>query len=298
MANSANLLTPEDLKHVTNLNVLARQVMEGFCSGQHRSPHKGFSVEFREHRQYVPGDEIRHLDWKVFGKTDRMYIREFEEETNLRAHILLDASGSMSYGEPGGSKFEYARRLAACLSYLLLRQQDAVGLVTFDTRARQVIPPRSRPGHLRVITEALEAGSPGGETELGTVVQALAPKIHRRSMVIFISDCFGEVSALLNALAQLRYALHDIIIFQLWHEDELDFSFKGWTRFDSLEVGDEKVLVNPAHLRSAYLDNLEAYRRELKDGCSRHRVSLVPMTLNQPYAVALANFLALRRRSQ
>src|SRR2546430_7164663 len=158
MAHVSDFLTPSDLQRISNLQVFARQVVEGFTTGMHRSPHKGFSVEFKQHRQYVPGDEIRHIDWRVFGRSDRFYIREYEEETNLRATIILDRSGSMEYGgaEPGGvSKYEYGTKLAACLSYLMLQQTDGVGLVTFDTEIRKYIPPRSRVGHLRPIMDQL-----------------------------------------------------------------------------------------------------------------------------------------------
>lgn len=298
MADVAELLTPADLRKLANLQVLARYVVEGFCSGLHTSPHKGFSVEFREHRQYVQGDEIRRLDWKVFGKTDRLYVREYEEETNLRATLLVDASGSMSYAGAGGiSKFDYATRLAACLAYLMLRQQDSVGLVTFDQKLRQHIPPRSRPSHLHVLLDALQATQPGGETELAKVFHQLVPKIHRRGLLIIFSDCFGNVPELLAALAHLRHAHHEIIIFQLWDQDELEFPFQQWTKFESLESETEQRLLDPVQLRAVYLENLARFRQELKDGCHRHRIDLVPLTTNQPYAEALAYYLERRTKS-
>ena len=238
MAHVSDFLTPSDLQRISNLQVFARQVVEGFTTGMHRSPHKGFSVEFKQHRQYVPGDEIRHIDWRVFARSDRYYIREYEEETNLRATIILDRSGSMDYGgdRPGGvSKFEYATKLAACLSYLMLQQSDGVGLVTFDTEIRRYIPPRSRVSHMRTILSELEAGKPGGETELGKVFHDLVPKLHRRGLLIIISDCFGEVANFLKALAHFRHARHEILVFQIWHPDELAFQFKGWTQFECME---------------------------------------------------------------
>jgi uncharacterized protein (DUF58 family) len=273
-------------------------VVEGFCSGRHRSPHKGFSVEFKEHRPYAAGDEIRHLDWKIFGKTDRLFIREYEDETNVRAHILLDASGSMRYGGSQQSKFAYAQRLAACLAYLLIRQQDAVGLVVFDTAVRTVVPPRARTGHLRALLDAMEQASPGGETALGPVFDSLAPRFRRRSMLLVVSDCFGDLNGLLNALAHFRYDKHDITVFQLWHPDELAFPFQGWTRFDCLEDPDRRLLVRAGPLRDAYLERLETYRRRLQEGCNRHRISLAPLTVTQPYAEALALFLAERMRKR
>jgi uncharacterized protein (DUF58 family) len=296
MAQLSELLTPGDLKTISNLQVLARLVVEGFCSGLHRSPHKGFSVEFKQHRQYVHGDEIRHLDWRVFGKTDRFYIREYEEETNLRATILLDASGSMAYGGPDNPKLTYATRLASCLAYLMLQQQDSVGLVTFDTEVRRYIPPRSQTSHLKVLVNELQATAPGGETELAKVFHDLVPRIHRRGLIIILSDCFGDVQNLLSALAHLRHARHEIMIFQIWDKDELEFPFRQWTRFDCLEIDGKKHLIDPNHLRGAYLENLERYRSELRQGCHRHRIDLVPLTTDRPYAEVLAEYLTLRMR--
>jgi uncharacterized protein (DUF58 family) len=297
MAHVSDFLTPSDLQRISNLQVFARQVVEGFTTGLHRSPHKGFSVEFKQHRQYVPGDEIRHIDWRVFARSDRYYIREYEEETNLRATIILDRSGSMEYGggQPGGmSKFEYATKLAACLSYLMLQQSDGVGLVTFDTEIRRYIPPRSRMSHMRTILGELEAGKPGGETELGKVFHDLVPKLHRRGLLIIISDCFGEVSNFLKALAHFRHARHEILVFQIWHPDELNFQFKGWTQFDCMERDGVKHLLDPAILRQAYLANLEKFRSDLTRGCRRHKVDLVPFTTDEPYAKALAAYLSRR----
>jgi len=186
MARITDILTPQDIQTIGSLEIVARLVVEGFCTGLHRSPHKGFSVEFRQHRSYVPGDEIRHIDWKVFGKTDRFYIREYEEETNLRATILLDKSGSMAYGSSGVTKFDYAVRLAACLSHLMLRQADGVGLMTFDQQMDKYIPPRyipprSRASHLKILLDTLQQSQPGGETELGKVFHDLVPTVKPNS---------------------------------------------------------------------------------------------------------------------
>lgn len=297
MAHVADFLTPADLQKISNLQVLARQVVEGFCSGLHRSPHKGFSVEFKQHRQYVPGDEIRRIDWRVFGRSDRYYIREYEEETNLRATLLLDLSGSMNYGAEGASglsKYQYATRLAACLAYLMLQQQDSVGLVTFDTAIRKYIPPRSRVSHLRVLIDELQRGAPGGETELADVFHDLVPKLHRRGLLIVISDCFGDVPKLLKALAHFRHAHHEILIFQIWDREELEFAFKGWTQFDCLERHGVRHLLDPALLREAYLANLRRFRDDLVQGCRRNKIDLVPFTTDQPYAEALAAYLSRR----
>jgi len=297
MSQVSDFVTASDVQSISNLQILARLVVEGFCSGLHRSPHKGFSVEFRQHRPYVPGDEISRLDWKVFGKSDRFYIREYEEETNLRATILLDVSGSMAYGSRENlTKHHYATRLAACLSYLMLRQSDGVGMVIFDKEVREYIPPRSRPAHLRVIADALSRVQPRGGTELGKVFHDLVPKIRRRGLLIIISDCFGDVKELLSALAHFRHAHHELILFQIWDRAELVFPFQQWTRFDSLEIPHNQRMMDPSHLRQAYLDNVAHFRDELKRGCHHHRIDLVPLVTDEPYAKALADFLTLRRK--
>jgi uncharacterized protein (DUF58 family) len=297
MAHVSDFLTPSDLQRISNLQVLARQVVEGFTTGLHRSPHKGFSVEFKQHRQYVPGDEIRRIDWRVFARSDRYYIREYEEETNLRTTLILDRSGSMAYGgdQPGKvSKFDYATRLAACLSYMMVQQSDGVGMVTFDSQIRRYIPPRSRVSHLKVLIDELQNGKPGNETELGKVFHDLVPKLHRRGLLIIISDCFGEVANFLKALAHFRHARHEILVFQIWDRDELEFPFKGWTQFECMERAGMKHLLDPAMLRQAYLANLEKFRDELTRGCRRHKVDLVPFCTDEPYSKALAAYMSRR----
>ncbi len=305
MKNIAELVSPRDLQKIASLELIARHVVEGFCSGLHRSPHRGASVEFKQHRQYVAGDDIRHLDWKVFGKSDRFFIREYEAETNLRATLLVDVSGSMAYGDAdtgatgaadGNAKYLYAIRLGACLAYTLLAQQDAVGLVTFDTKVLNYIPPRSRPRHLRVLLGELAPRTPGGETALGDVFHQIVPKIHRRGLIVVLSDCFGEVNDILKALAHFRHAGHEIIVFQLWHRDELNFPFDQWTRFECLERLGLNHTIDPAHLRAAYRAKLEEYREAFTKGCRRHRIDLVPIVTDQPYGDALAQYLALRKR--
>ncbi|MEZ5944981.1 MAG: DUF58 domain-containing protein [Planctomycetaceae bacterium] len=301
MARVSDVLTSQDIGKFANLQVLARQVVEGFCAGLHRSPHKGFSVEFKEHRSYVPGDDIRTIDWKLFGKTDRLFIREYEEETNLRCTILLDSSGSMAYTgsrSNGVSKHDYAVRLSAALAYLMLNQQDSVGLVTFNDTVQKYIPPRARPRHLRAIVNELQQQKPEKETELGDVFHQMVAKIQRRGLLLIISDLFGDVDQLMKSLAHFRHANHEIIVFQIWDPDELDFPFRQWTQFASLEASTNRHLVDPAQIRRAYLEKLAAFRDQLAKGCNRHRISLVPMTTDQPYAEALAAYLALRRKSR
>ena len=256
-------------------------------------------MEFKQHRAYTPGDEIRRLDWKVFGKTDRFFIREYEEETNLRCNMLLDASGSMGYkGDRAISqtKLDYASRMAACLAYLFLRQTDSVGLTVFDEKVRTQLPVRGGPSHVKNIIDILAATKVGGETDLGSVFHELAPKIKRRGLLVLFSDCFGDLESTLKGLAHFRHAKHDIVIFQIWDRDELDFPFQNWTRFECLEKQGLKHTVDPKHLREAYLKNLEDFRDGLTKGCHRNRISLVPMVTDQPYADGLGAFLAARNK--
>jgi uncharacterized protein (DUF58 family) len=301
MSSAPKVLSAGDVSRLSGLQLLAKQVVEGFASGLHRSPHKGFSVEFREHRPYVPGDDLRTIDWKLFGKTDRLYIREYEEETNVRCTMLVDCSGSMAYRgtrSDGLSKHDYAVRAAACLSWLMLQQQDSVGLVTFDTGIRRYIPPRARPRHLKHLMTELAAQQPGAETELADVFHQIAARIQRRGLVMILSDLFGDVDQLMKALAHFRHARHEVVIFQIWDPDELDFPFRQWTQFASLENSSQRHLVDPAQLRKAYLQKLQEYREQLARGCSRNRIALVPLVTNQPPADALAAWLAIRRRVQ
>ena len=249
----------------------------------------------------MPGDDIRTIDWKLFGKTDRLYIREYEEETNLRCTILLDSSGSMAYSgsrSHGATKHDYAVRTAACLAYLMLQQQDSVGLVTFDKQVRRYIPPRAQPKHLQAIVAELQKQKPRFETELGDVFHEMASKIQRRGLLIVISDLFGDVDQLMKSLAHFRHANHEVIVFQIWDPDELDFPFRQWTQFASLEASDNRHLVDPAQVRRAYLDKLTEFRDQLAKGCNRHRINLVPMTTDQPHADSLAAYLALRRKGR
>ncbi len=294
-----DILSPSERDRINGLQLTARQVVEGFCSGLHRSPHKGYSVEFKEHRQYVQGDEIRSIDWKVFAKTDRLYIREFEEETNLRSTLVVDCSGSMSYlgSRPGAiSKYQYAIRLAASLAYLMIGQQDGVGLAVFDTKVTEFLPPRSRPSHLQAIFAALLRRPPGGETELGVVLSGLAAQLRRRGLVILISDCFGDIPNLLKSLAHFRHARHEVLVIQVLDPDEVDFPFTGRLRFRDLERIGGFEDVDAASLRLAYRAKFAEFSKELADGCGRARIDVLTMHTDKPFDTALAAYLASRRR--
>ena len=297
MSHLAEILEPGDLTRIRGLQLFAKSVVEGFCTGLHTSPHKGFSVEFKQHRQYTQGDEIRRIDWKVYGRTDRYYIREHEEETNLICTLILDASGSMNYKGLGGKhKYVYAQRLCACLSYVMMMQADAVGLVTFDTEVRRFVPSRSKTSHLRALIETMEDTEVGGETDLSESLRSLVPRIRRRGLVVIVSDMFGDVSSIMKSLAHMRHRGHEIVIFQIWDRDELDFPFKRWTRFINLEDRQNYNQVDPATIRNSYLQRLNAYREGLLHGCRRHRIELVPVVTDQPYSDALGEYLNTRLR--
>jgi uncharacterized protein (DUF58 family) len=293
MPHVSDFLSPGELQRFSNLQVVARLVVEGVATGLHQSPHKGLSLDFAQHRAYVAGDEIRRLDWKVFGKTDRFYIREYEEETNLRTTILLDSSGSMAYGREV-TKHHYAVRLAASLAYLMIQQQDSVGMAAFDRKLREFVPPRSGAGHLRVLLDQLNNCKPGGETGLAQSLIDLSPRLQKRGLLILISDCFDNLKQLIAALAHFRSARHEIILFQIWDPDELEFPFSQWTRFESLEGGDSFQTIDPAQIRSLYLKNLAEFRAQLEAGCRKLCVDLVPVVTSRPYADVLVEYLAKR----
>ena len=294
-----DLITPKELSRVAKLQMLARQVVEGFCSGRHRSPHKGFSVEFKEHRPYVRGDELRNIDWKVFAKSDRLYIREFEEETNLRCTLIVDRSGSMRYcGDraKGRSKYDYGQQLAASLAYLMLGQQDGVGLITFDDQPREHVPVRSRPSHLRALLTALTSDGSKRETDLGGVMQRVTPKLGRRGLIIIISDAMGDISSISRSLAQIRASRHEVLFFQIMDPDEVDFPFSGRIQFRDLENVANEQTIDALSLREAYMKRLKEHETDLRDACRRNRVDLIPLTTDRPFADALHEYLALRRR--
>jgi uncharacterized protein (DUF58 family) len=281
---------------ISKLQLLARQLVEGFSTGLHRSPQRGASVTFKQHRPYVPGDEVRHIDWRVFARSDRYYIREYEQETSLRATLLLDLSGSMNYTGHAAlhSKADYAKTLALALSSLLIRQQDAVGLVTFDSKVRAFVPPSTRPSHLQVLESTLRNQSPAGETSLSRVLREAAPRLGRRSLLVLISDCLEEPETLVKTLAQMRLQHHEVLVFQIFDKDELEFPFQGWTRFESLESQHQHLESDPATLRNTYLENLAKFRSDLAAGCGRHRIQLYPITTDEPCQTALARHLGNR----
>lgn len=297
MASSPSILSAEEISSLENLQLFARTVVEGFTSGHHASPHKGFSVEFRQHRPYVQGDDIRRLDWKIFGRADRFYIREYDEETNLRATLVVDASGSMNYrGSAGIGKFDYARKLAASLAYLLISQQDAVGLVTFDSKLRDIIPCATRVSHLNHVLETLLRTQPGADTGLAPVLESLAQRLKRRGLIVLMSDLFDDADAVLRAIGVLRRQGHEIIVMQLWDRDELEFPFGQLARFESLEDPADNLQLDPRALRERYLAVRAAFEQQLREGLRRSQIDHLTLPTDQSHTEALRQYLALRMR--
>ncbi len=257
MPDSKRYLRPEVTTRIRRLELMARRVVEGFLSGMHRSPYFGQSIEFLQHRQYTRGDEIRHIDWKVYARQDRLHIKQYEEETNLRLTLLVDRSGSMAYGDGESNKFDYSAAIAASLAYLALRQKDATGLFTFDTVVRASVPAKSNKQQLTRMLSVLESVGADGRTDLPRVAREVSQSIPKRGLVVIISDLLG-VDNLLEGLRVLRQRGHDVALFHVLHDDELDFEFNGATRFEGLEV-DDFLNCNPRALRDGYLEALNDF---------------------------------------
>ena len=275
--------------------LLARFPMEGTVSGHHRSPHRGSSVEFAEYRNYVPGDDIRRLDWRVFARTDRNYLKEFEAETNLRCYVVLDCSGSMGFKGNNGIRFDYAKRLAATLSYLVINQGDAAGLVHANAKDNIEIPPRRNASHLQLILDSLNQASPKGETNLIPLLHELAEKARRRALVIILSDCFCDETELRDALQHLRFQKHDLALFHLLDPLELDFNFDRPVRFVDME-GSQSIVTEPATIRAEYQLQLTRFLKKLQTNCHEFNADYRQVTIDQPYDRVLADFLNERAR--
>lgn len=292
-------IDPEILSRIKGMELRARTVVEGFLSGLHRSPYTGFSIEFAEYRQYTPGDDPRHIDWKVFGRSDRFYVKQYEDETNLQCNILLDLSGSMA-GTSGRhqpariSKFDYGRYLAASLAYFIFQQRDALGLLAYDDEVRLQIPAKFRPGHLLNLLRELETLQPGaGRGSNLRVLHQVAEGMKRKGMVILISDFFCDLSPLASAFEHLRFRGHDVIALQVMDDFELNFEFNRLTRFVGWE-NEPALLGMPQALREQYLRNLQAHQSELKRICGLNRIDYAVLRTSQPLDFALHAYLAAR----
>jgi uncharacterized protein (DUF58 family) len=287
-------LDPQTLASLQGLDLQARMVVEGYVTGMHPSPYQGFSVEFAEHREYVPGDDIRHVDWKVWSKTDKLYLKQYEEETNLLLYLLLDTSESMGYAsEPNVSKLQYARFVAASLAYMTLQQQDSAGLVVFDEAARRYLKPAGQASHLKELLHMLDVTPAGEKSDMGAVFHDLAERFKKRGVVAIFSDFFDEPARILTGLKHFRHRRHEVIVFHILDQAELQFPFRSATLFKGLE-GMPEVLTEPHALRRAYLDELGNFLAELKKGCRMMDIDYVPLRTDQTLDVPLSSYLASR----
>jgi len=286
-------LDPAVLDRLSHLSLVARTVVEGFQAGQHRSPHRGASVEFQQHREYVPGDELKRIDWKVFAKSDRLVVKEFVEETNLALHLLLDASESMGYGSQRWSKFDYARWCAAAMAHLTLAQRDTAGLVIFDESHRSKVPPANGARQRAAILSTLEEAEPTGPTRIGAVLQWLATRLSRRGIVAIFSDFFDEPEAILEGVRRLSFAGHEPILFQVLDPQELEFDFDRLTRFIGLEeAGIHKI--DPKAIREAYREEIRAHNQKLARQARALSVDCVQVTTDQSLDAVLSAYLSQR----
>ncbi len=295
MPDYRRYLSPQTVSKLSRMDIIARLVVEGFITGLHRSPYHGFSVEFTEDRQYMPGDPVRHIDWKAYGKSERLYVKQFAAETNLKAYILLDASASMGFSSGQVSKFRYGCCLAAALAYLMIKQRDAVGLVVFDNQIRSYIPPRSVGSHLSTIFKELDTTQTSSGTQVKAVFHQLAERIKRRGLVIVISDLLDDPDQILLGLKHFRHRKHEVIVFHVLDSKEKDFSFEAEATFVDMETGEE-VVTQPWHIRNHYRtlmsDLMEKYRR----GCRESLIDYVPLDSSEEFDTALFRYLAKRKK--
>jgi uncharacterized protein (DUF58 family) len=299
-AETANTkyLDPAALDKIKRLDVRARVVVEGFITGQHRSPYNGFAIEFAAHREYSPGDDLRHIDWKVWSKTDRLYIKEYEEETNLKCHLLVDCSKSMRYGESSGwSKFDYASTAAASLGYMLQQQQDSVGLVLFSNKIDQMLKPSSHPSHLKLMLHELEKTEPSDVTDIAEPFLSLGGAIRQRGIVALFSDLFLDPEVLARSLDQFRLRQHEVIVFQVMHTDELEFPFQDNTLFRGMET-DAQLHTEPRALRKTYLEAVQRHQASVKKICASAGVDHVLMDTSRPVGEVLSSYLNFRSRTR
>lgn len=295
MENSPKFLDPKILARLEGLQLRARLIVEGYVSGVHRSPFHGFSVEFAEHREYAPGDDLRYLDWKVFGRTDKYHLKQFEQETNLVCYLLLDISESMRYrsADAAMSKFEYAQCLAAALAYLVLHQQDSVSMVTFDNEIRALVRPGSNPSHIKQLIQVMEQSTTERKTTTGPIFHELAQRLKKRGIIVVISDLFDDVDSMMAGLKHLRHRRHEVILMHVLDPAELDFRFRQTTLFKGLEQLPD-VLLEPRSLRKAYLEEFGRFIHHIKRGCRMNRIDYVPIRTDQPLDVALSSYLSSR----
>ena len=288
-------LRPETVALLNSMSLRARLVVEGYIIGHHRSPYHGFSVEFAEHRSYGPGDEIKHIDWKLFGKTDRLYVKRYEEETNLRAHIILDTSKSMLYSSAELSKLIYANSLAASLSYLMINQQDAVGIAKFSEKIDTFIPPKARPSHLNLILSQLDDKDSGNDTQIGMVLHELADRIKKRGMVILISDLLDKPENIMKGLKHFRHQNQEVIVFHIQDRKESEFDFDTRTKFFDMETGEE-IVTEPWHIRSNYNELISKLESNYISNCRENHIDYVPLFTDQSLDIGITDYLIKRSK--
>ena len=293
--NKKKYLQPETVAMLDSMALRAKLVVEGYIIGQHQSPYHGFSVEFAEHRSYESGDEIRHIDWKLFGKTDRLYVKRYQEETNLSSHIILDTSRSMLYKSGNVSKLVYANLLVASLSYLMVGQQDAVGLVKFSNKINTFIPPKSKPSHLNLILKQLDDVKVEKDTKIESVLHKMAEKINKRGLVILISDLLDEPHDIINGIKHFRYKKQEVIVFHILDRKEFEFNFNTRTQFLDMETG-EKIITEPWHIRSNYMDLIDNLKKYYKKECLEYSIDYVPIYTNENLDKSLTEYLNKRKK--
>lgn len=295
MASSPKSLNPEALASLRGLRLRAQHIVEGLVAGLHKSPFRGYSIEFAEHREYAPGDDLRYVDWKAFGRTDKVYLKQFEDETNLICRLVLDASQSMDYRGPGSamSKFEYAQCLAAALAWLVLQQQDAVGLSIYDQQVRAEVQPASHAGQLSELIKVMEASAPGGKTATAPIFHDLARRFKRRGVVVIIADLFDSIESLTTALGEFRRHRHDVSVLHVLDAAELTFPFQSPMTLKGLEEW-PTVAADPVSMRSAYLQEFHRYRQMVESLCRRRQIDYFLARTDQPFDRALAGFLSAR----
>jgi uncharacterized protein (DUF58 family) len=294
--SAQRFIAPEVLASISSLELLARTVVEGFISGLHRSPFTGFSTEFAEYRQYMPGDDLRHLDWKLLGRTDRYFIKKYRADTNSQCHILIDASKSMSYTTGEVTKLQYARFLAAALSFLANRQQDAVGMIAFDQEVRAHVPAHNRTGHLRTLFGHMDQLAPVNESRIAEVLHQVAERLTKRGIVIVISDLYDQPDAIISALQHLRFKGNDVIVFHVLDRNEAEFSFTDPVLLRDVET-EEMIHVMPDILAEGYREAFQEHLTRLREGAAQNRIDYELLTTDRPLDFALFSFLA-RRASQ
>jgi uncharacterized protein (DUF58 family) len=278
-----------------SISMRAKMVVEGYIIGQHRSPYHGFSVEFAEHRSYEPGDEVRHIDWKLYGKTNRLYVKRYEEETNLRAHLILDTSKSMDYASGKVSKLQYGSYLLAALSYLMISQQDAAGVVLFDESIRSFIPPKSTPSHLNTLLNVLDVEKPGTDTKIEPVLHEMAERINKRGLVIIISDLFDEPDSIMNGLKHFRHSKQEVILFHILDRNELEFDFNSRTKFVDMESGEE-ITTDPWHVKNDYKNLIKNLQGYYKSQCRLNLIDYVPLFTDDSLDKGLNEYFNKRQK--